>query len=174
MFWTRTRCRRARTLLLIAAGVCVVGAGVGHVGGVGGAWGRVGARLSGGGLVVVTADTPMVWGGEYWRFYAPGGSTETRFGEAGKVIPSSQSWKMTVGWTPGTLINGWVVSVPLWPWATLLGVLGSVAWWGTRRPEQGHECARCGYDLRGIGGTCPECGAGLWLRWAVEIAPAIS
>jgi hypothetical protein len=52
-----------------------------------------------------------------------------------------------------------IVRVP--PWLPLLGagVMLGAAWWPRRRLEVG-ECAKCGYDLAGLGaGRCPECGS---------------
>lgn len=41
----------------------------------------------------------------------------------------------------------------------LLGVLTAWRWWRrSRRTKEGH-CEACGYDLAGIKGKCPECGA---------------
>jgi|GEM_PF-5426291 len=160
MFWTRTRCRRARTLLLIAAGVCVVGAVVGHVGGVGGAWGRVGARLVRGGLVVVTANEPMVWRQKQWRFIVPGGGAAVICDRPSLWRPSSAEARMLASVTPRVLVIPRTTVIPLWPVAGALGVLGAWAWARGGRSLAAHECAACGYDLRGIAGTCPECGAG--------------
>jgi len=49
----------------------------------------------------------------------------------------------------GVLLPMWMIAVPL--------ILAS-AWlhWRSRRPLVGH--CRCGYDLAGIEGPCPECG----------------
>jgi hypothetical protein len=55
------------------------------------------------------------------------------------------------------------------PWGVVAGVFGIVPmWWGLqaareRRKEQRTIrglCVHCGYDLRGAGGICPECGKG--------------
>jgi len=64
---------------------------------------------------------------------------------------------------------------PIWPgfavntavftafWA---GVLLGVPWRRRVRRRRGGRCAACGYDLRYVGGTCPECGspAESWAR----------
>lgn len=49
------------------------------------------------------------------------------------------------------------VAIPLWAIAVPF-VLGAVwFFWRGRRPLPGH-CRKCGYDLTGITGPCPECG----------------
>jgi hypothetical protein len=56
------------------------------------------------------------------------------------------------------------IRVPLWAVLAAFGVMGVVAArpWRLirrRRDPEAVPCARCGYDLRGSPGRCPECGA---------------
>ena len=61
--------------------------------------------------------------------------------------------------------------IPYWPILVAGGVLPTI--WGFRRVRQrrrvvlGH-CSNCGYDLRGSGLTCPECGNTLTNRQGRE------
>lgn len=51
------------------------------------------------------------------------------------------------------------LTLPLWPFMT--GSLAAAVWgWGVRRRERRAApfCTRCGYDLTGATGVCPECG----------------
>jgi hypothetical protein len=50
------------------------------------------------------------------------------------------------------------VAIPLWPIVVLSGG-GAAALWLRSRPLRAGLCQKCGYDLRGIDGVCPECGA---------------
>ena len=51
--------------------------------------------------------------------------------------------------------------IPLWTMVIVMS-LGSVITWclvgGTRLFEARGHCVKCGYDLAGIDGPCPECG----------------
>lgn len=56
----------------------------------------------------------------------------------------------------------WEVRIPYWMLllATLLWPTWRLAvWWRQRRRRQRGQCLQCGYDLRGSGNACPECGA---------------
>jgi hypothetical protein len=147
-------------ILLIAAGVCVAGAVVGHATGKGGAWGRLGARLVGGGLIVVTANTPMGWREGRWKFTAPGGGAAIVCDRVSLWRPSSSTVSMLASTAPRLLVTARITTIPLWPVAGVLAGLGALAWARAGRAPAGHECAACGYDLRGLSGGCPECGAG--------------
>jgi hypothetical protein len=49
------------------------------------------------------------------------------------------------------------VFVPFWILVVGVGGLAAWLWWGR---WFGRGCCRkCGYDLRGLTGVCPECGA---------------
>jgi hypothetical protein len=56
-----------------------------------------------------------------------------------------------------------LIGVPVW---LVLGLcaLPAVSWarwrWAIRRRRRRGWCLNCGYDLRGGGGVCPECGVG--------------
>jgi hypothetical protein len=69
-----------------------------------------------------------------------------------------------INWSPPNLM-GWYVSVPL-PWGVVFAPWPAAClWWLARRWRQRRRrgagcCVRCGYDLRGSPGACPECGWG--------------
>ena len=61
-----------------------------------------------------------------------------------------------------------LLAFPIWWGAVLVGAPAMLAWGlpmrampSRRRAERRARglCGRCGYDMRGIGGACPECGA---------------
>jgi hypothetical protein len=69
------------------------------------------------------------------------------------------------GGTPNAPIGAvpefWFVTIPYWSLLLLTGV--GPAWWLYRRRRREHRmrhglCRNCGYDLRGTGDRCPECG----------------
>ncbi len=50
--------------------------------------------------------------------------------------------------------------IPLWALALAFGA--PAAWlWAKRRRLLPTDCQKCGYDLRGLAGKCPECGHAL-------------
>jgi len=54
---------------------------------------------------------------------------------------------------------GWTVSAPAWGVVLVAGILPAVWLYRmTRRRHPPGHCRRCGYDLRGGGDRCPECG----------------
>jgi hypothetical protein len=68
------------------------------------------------------------------------------------------------GWSRGTVVRLWRVTVPCWAPALLASVLPAswlarrlVARRSARRAARG-RCPRCGYDLRTPTDRCPECG----------------
>lgn len=49
------------------------------------------------------------------------------------------------------------VSIPYWWFAIVVSMwLAFLVWWRKRRGAT--DCLKCGYDLRGSKGACPECG----------------
>jgi hypothetical protein len=61
-----------------------------------------------------------------------------------------------------------LVAIPIWWAAVLVGVPSMLAWglpmralpWRRRAARRAQGlCGRCGYDMAGIEGACPECGA---------------
>lgn len=71
-----------------------------------------------------------------------------------------EGWSASSGeiWLPATPIwSGLAVNTAFWAaaWWLLLGAPRQLRRW--RRARRG-ECVRCGYDLRGVAGVCPECG----------------
>lgn len=61
-------------------------------------------------------------------------------------------------WIPWRYEEGQTVSyiLPVTPLAGAAGAAGAAGMLRRRRPAW--ECASCGYDLRGAGARCPECG----------------
>jgi hypothetical protein len=101
----------------------------------------------------------------YWRRFAP--------------LTSETKWKgfyaaegMTDG---GPLLPYRLMIVPYWMVAAVLAVVPGILALGWMRARirraawvRTNRCGRCGYDLRGLGGRCPECGAGVRVipRWS--------
>lgn len=64
-------------------------------------------------------------------------------------------------WTKDLEYGYIVVSIPFWALCLPLLVAaawGVAAWRRQRERERPGRCRKCGYDLRGSTGTCPECG----------------
>lgn len=76
---------------------------------------------------------------------AEGGAFEWTWRKKRYVFPYSPRWR---GLIVGTLIWGTA-------WYAVIGGPGLVRHW--RRNRRGW-CLKCGYDLNGSGGVCPECG----------------
>lgn len=70
-------------------------------------------------------------------------------------------WRPQI-WTDPSYAGFWAILIPLWiPAGGASIVLGSAFFISRReriRVQDGH-CPSCGYDLTGITGPCPECGA---------------
>lgn len=81
-----------------------------------------------------------------------------------------------VGQTPPS--PAYQVTIPLLPWALLMGLkgmAGALLIWRAERKRRDHDCESCGYDLTGnISGICPECGErirpGKWRMLAIREA----
>lgn len=84
-------------------------------------------------------------------------------GESGwRVLPSFQRdpGGTTVYWN--TLVFHWSLSIPLYPFVLFTGIPAGLMWrnwFRSRKHARFGRCKACGYDLRGISGLCPECGA---------------
>lgn len=59
----------------------------------------------------------------------------------------------------------WHIGIPLYPFFLATGIPAALMWrtwfrqWWKARES---HCCNCGYDVRGINGPCPECGAAPW------------
>ena len=81
--------------------------------------------------------------------------------------PAAHRW-WRFGWAvrhrqPGETARqfGCQITTPVGPWMTLFGLSTLAAAWRASRPRRWSgrgRCRRCGYDLRGSPGRCPECG----------------
>lgn len=105
----------------------------------------------------------------------PDYATTAEFNGYGWPLVCLTAWKDTQRGHSFVVIQGWSASsgdiwVPATPaWGGLLAnaAFWAAAWWAVlagpawfrrwRRAARG-VCVRCGYDLRGIAGACPECG----------------
>ena len=91
------------------------------------------------------------------------GAWEWTWGTLTTVQPSWRAW----GWE-WMLVNqksGWhrFAAAPIWfPGAAAGACGGLLVWWGRRARGVAGACAKCGYDLKGLGAgaVCPECGKG--------------
>jgi hypothetical protein len=63
---------------------------------------------------------------------------------------------------PGSQLNiRWQLILPLYPFFLALGIPSALmvrTEWKSRRHAREGNCRKCGYDLAGISGPCPECG----------------
>jgi len=89
-----------------------------------------------------TLGGTIVFSGPWWSSFAPS------FGNSA----------ITVG---GSTFRMWSLSIPLWMPIALFGFLfwrSFVPLYRRRKRKKLGLCIRCGYDLRGSKGRCPECG----------------
>src|SRR5262249_15425537 len=123
------------------------------------AWaaGSNGVSLRRGTLQVAHATCPLAAKQGAWTLRLSGGRGTMLLGPTGGWRPHMASGSVTVG-AAGARVTA--VFVPLWPWA--LALLGT--WQLLRRrvfkSRKPYECAKCGYDRRGLpteSAPCPEC-----------------
>jgi len=83
-------------------------------------------------------------------------------------VPGRWPWNRMGIWTSHVAVGQagdsdrgdvWIVVVPYWLILAMMVLWPSIqfARWWRRHRREGH--CRCGYDLRGISGQCPECGS---------------
>jgi hypothetical protein len=130
------------------------------------------------------------WGELAFRWETDSGEDVSRFWRGPHKIAWSSQPAMQVGGLSGALRHGgcgfaWdnydrvhafvvpsgqamtrerVVVVPDWFLVLILGtlpVMRILAWRRQRRRKSKGLCLRCGYDLRGSDGICPECGSAI-------------
>lgn len=79
---------------------------------------------------------------------------------------SEHSYVVVQGWSASSG-DIWLPATPAWGGLVVNTAFWSAAWWlvlaaprqiRRRGRLRRGECVRCGYDLRGGGGVCPECG----------------
>jgi hypothetical protein len=149
-------------VLGVAGGVVLVLAVAGTVlRGFGGAVGRVALGVQRGVASIGVGSCDVRWTRQGWVMLAPGARPRV-------VAEARSAWRPTT--TPvslGLTVGGvaanytlWIVHVPLGPPAGLLLVGWALLRWVFPGKDEAGACGACGYDLRGVAGVCPECGAG--------------
>ena len=74
--------------------------------------------------------------------------------EAGAYYERRWDW----GWRPYWSMKSGIATIPIWWLIFLFASMAAILFWRARRQPPGY-CLKCGYDLAGITGPCPECGA---------------
>jgi hypothetical protein len=97
----------------------------------------------------------------------------SRLPEPGWAASTGPVGSPHVEWLPGFVsslapVPGWALHIPLWMLFLLLAGPAAWLWWKHLfRPL--HQCAKCGYDLRGASSeACPECGQKIAASVAAE------
>lgn len=166
--------RRRRVYILTAGPVAVVLALIWLI--TGQFWATCPVRL-GSHLYAIDFSIGCIWINDYaiWNpsdptplnepLAAPGWSFIADVGESGwRALPSFKyTGPVTTSPGPGSRLNiRWTFIMPLYPFFLALGIPAAVMLrteLKRRREARLGKCRECSYDLAGISGPCPECGA---------------
>jgi hypothetical protein len=127
---------------------------------------HVGARVSRGSLELAWTNADIGYASAGWRLMAADGSVNARM-----VVGPAKWWRPVVtkaGMSVGSvgavkMFTLRAAFVPLWMIVLPLGGVAYGLWRVSKRPVEG-RCAKCGYELAGVRGGCPECGEGRMSR----------
>lgn len=88
---------------------------------------------------------------------------------AAVIIPFDIALGVNYGYIGNTKPENPTIIDKLGPWPGRLLPLGVIAlgvmavlqvpWWLVAKRKRGGSCQKCGYDLAGVSGVCPECGS---------------
>jgi hypothetical protein len=87
-----------------------------------------------------------------FRFFATGNSLTATFATSAVLVTPTSVFERYA-------VQQWVVIVLMLTPALWITIRTGRRWWLARIRRRRGLCMECGYDLRGGGGVCPECGA---------------